>query len=73
MLSITFEEALKELNIILEKMNSGQDTLENSIAAFERACLLQNYCKKQLEDARLRVQKVVEANDGKVALEDLQK
>ena len=73
MLNITFEEALKELTVILEKMNSGQDTLEKSIAAFERACVLQNYCKKQLEDARLRVQKVIEANDGKITLENLQK
>lgn len=57
--SLSFEQALKELEEIVRKLESGQAALEDSISIYERGALLKAHCEKKLEAARLRVEKVV--------------
>ena len=42
----TFEEALQELENTIEKLNSGDLNLEDSMKAFEKGMKIQSYCKK---------------------------
>lgn len=55
--NLPFEEAVAELESILQTMESGQQPLEASLAAYRRGALLLRHCQQQLADAeeRLRV------------------
>lgn len=62
----SFETAMAELEALVEKMDSGQLPLEESLGAYQRGVELLKYCEKVLADAQQRV-RVLE--DG--ALKDL--
>jgi exodeoxyribonuclease VII small subunit len=68
---MTFEDAMKELETIVKKIDSGQETLENSINAFERGALLKAYCEKKLQEAKFKLDKVVQNADGSKNLEPM--
>jgi exodeoxyribonuclease VII small subunit len=50
-----FEAALTELEALVEKMEHGEMTLEESLAAYERGVGLYRKCQAALEAAELRV------------------
>lgn len=54
----TFEQAMTELELIVRKLESGQDSLENSIVLYERGIQLKKYCEKQLEEAQMKIEKL---------------
>ncbi len=54
-----FEGALKELEALVFEMESGDLSLENSLAAYKRGMELSSFCQKKLEDAELQI-KVLE-------------
>lgn len=60
--SLTYEQALAELEDIVQKMESGQQSLEDSIRAFERGQELARYCASLLENAELRIRTLTEEN-----------
>lgn len=57
---LTFEEALAELESIVETMEGGQLPLEKSLSAYKRGAELLQFCQRQLQDAQQQV-KVLEA------------
>ena len=57
--ALTFEQALAELETIVSELESGQAPLERSIGIYERGAALKALCEKRLEEARLRVEKIV--------------
>lgn len=54
-----FEEALRRLEGIVDRLESGELSLEESLALFEEGMRLTQYCARQLEQARLRVSQLV--------------
>jgi len=58
--SSTFESALTELENIVTRMEGGQLSLEQSLAAYKRGTELLKLCQAQLADAQQQV-KVLEA------------
>jgi exodeoxyribonuclease VII small subunit len=62
----TFEVALKDLEEIVEKMESGQVPLEEAVALYERGIKLKALCKDKLDKARLRIEKVTADHDGQL-------
>jgi exodeoxyribonuclease VII small subunit len=62
--SLSFEEALNELEQIVEQLESGDLALEESLTLFERGQSLARYCNEQLETATLRVEQLTE--DGEI-------
>ncbi len=62
--SLTFEQALAELEKIVAELESGQAPLERSIEMYERGAALRAHCEARLEAARLRVEKIVMSPDG---------
>ena len=67
--ALSFEDALKELERIVQTLESGQAPLEESISVYERGALLKAHCEKKLEAARLRVEKVVLAQGQATGVE----
>ena len=66
-----FELALKELESIVERMEKGKQTLEDSLKDFERGMELSKQCQDNLKQAELRVEKMLntpnhQANDSQV-------
>ncbi len=55
---INFESALEELEKLLSEMESGELSLDQSINKFERAKECLKICRKKLDDAQLRINKV---------------
>jgi exodeoxyribonuclease VII small subunit len=68
--TLNFEAALEELEQLVERMETGELTLEESLKAFERGVVLTRDCQKALKDAELRVQALTETDEG-LALEDV--
>ena len=59
---INFEKALEELEGIVEDLESGDLSLENSLKSFEKGIKLARQCQEQLPKAELQVQKLIEEN-----------
>jgi len=55
---ISFEEALKSLEEIVDELNNGEPDLEKAISAYERGVKLKNICEKRLENAKERIEKI---------------
>lgn len=51
----SFERALDELEQLVQKMEKGEQSLDESLAAYERGIALYRECQKALEQAELRV------------------
>jgi len=59
---INFESALSDLESIVEELESGDLSLENSLKSFEKGIKLARQCQEQLSKAELQVQKLIEEN-----------
>jgi exodeoxyribonuclease VII small subunit len=57
--NLTYEEALTELEGIVESLEGEQSPLEDAMKLFERGQALVAYCGALLESAQLKVQKLV--------------
>lgn len=59
---IDFESSLKELESIVEKLEDENINLEDSVKSFEEGVNLVKECQKQLQNAELKIKKLL--NDG---------
>ncbi len=62
--SIDFEAALEELERLVQRMETGELSLEDSLAAFERGVQLTRDCQRALSAAELRVKTLTESENG---------
>ena len=69
--ALPFDRALAEFKAVVEKLESGNLPLEESIALFEQGVMLQRRCERMLSEAELRFQRLVESAGGKVRALDL--
>ncbi len=56
---LSFEEAYKELEETVHRLEKGDLTLDESIALFERGQALARHCSEKLDSAELRVSQLV--------------
>lgn len=66
MSKISFEDALKELEKIAEKLEKGQLTLEESIKAYERGMELKKICTDRLKEAEGKIELLTKSKDGQI-------
>ena len=64
-----FESSLKKLEEIVTELESGDLSLEKSIKAFEDGIKLTRHCQKLLTEAELKIEKLVDSDDGSFDLE----
>lgn len=62
----SFEKAYTRLEQILEKMNSGTVSLEESLSLYEEADKLISSCSKKLDAAEKRIQTLVKNREGEI-------
>ncbi len=61
---LSFEDALKELEQIVDKLEKGTVGLEESIAIYARGEALKTHCNDLLRNAEQRIEKISLAADG---------
>ncbi|MEE3233552.1 MAG: exodeoxyribonuclease VII small subunit [Candidatus Latescibacterota bacterium] len=66
----TFEEALKDLESSVQKLEAGELKLEEALSTFENGIVASRICGKWLDQARKRVEVLMEEN-GEFKLEFL--
>jgi exodeoxyribonuclease VII small subunit len=69
--TLTFEQALAELEGIVKGLESGQGALEASVAAYQRGAALRAHCERKLAEAEQKVQAIVEGPAG-LSLRDVE-
>ncbi|CAI3936114.1 MULTISPECIES: exodeoxyribonuclease VII small subunit [Commensalibacter] len=70
--SLSFEDALNELEKIVHNLETGQQKLEEAIVSYERGAQLRRYCEKKLNEAEARVQIIVKKDDASLVTETLE-
>ena len=69
-LELSFEAAYARLEEILEKMNSGKVSLEDSLKLYEEADKLITSCSKRLTDAEKKIEILIKNREGEVLLDE---
>lgn len=64
---LSFEQALRELEGVVRRLESGDVPLDESIDLYERGEQLRKACQKRLDAAQARIEKIVAGPDGKPA------
>jgi len=62
-MEMSFEEALVELEGIVEKLEKGQLSLDESLGLFEKGIKLVKECNMKLKSAQMKVEKLIEENE----------
>jgi exodeoxyribonuclease VII small subunit len=55
---LSFEHAMKELEDIVRRLESGQVKLDEAVSAYERGAALKKHCEEKLAEARTKVEKI---------------
>jgi exodeoxyribonuclease VII small subunit len=64
---LSFEDALKALEEIVRRLESGDAPLEESIDLYTRGDALRGHCQTRLDAAQARIEAIVTGPDGKAA------
>ena len=65
--AMSFETALKALDEIVARLESGRVDLEESIALYGRGALLKRHCDAKLKAAEEKIEKIIDRGDGQVS------
>ena len=65
-----FETNLKTLEVIVDKLESGEIGLEESVKLYEEGMRIKKICDKKLKDIEMQIKKI-KIEDNKVVKEDL--
>ena len=68
----TFEDRLTALEAVVERLERGELSLDESVRLFEEGVKLSDACKAELEKAEGRIQVLVERQGGGVEVADLE-
>lgn len=64
---LSFEEALKELEAIVQRLETGDEALDTSIRLYERGDQLRARCAERLDQAQARIEAIRTDAEGRAA------
>jgi len=62
--ALSFEDALRALEDVVRKLESGEVPLDETITLYERGEALRKHCQTRLDAAQARIEKIVAGADG---------
>ena len=65
--ALSFEDALRALEDVVRKLESGEVPLDESINLYERGEALRKHCQTRLDAAQARIERIVAGADGTAA------
>ena len=63
---LTFEDAMKELENLVDSLDKGDVSLDEAIAAYDRGSQLKDHCQKKLNEAKMKVETIQSSGDSNV-------
>ena len=63
---MTFEDALKELENLVDALDKGDVSLDEAIAAYDRGSQLKDHCQKKLNEAKMKVETIQSSGESNV-------
>jgi len=69
---MSFEQALAELEEIVNKIDTGQESLADAVASFEKGVALKKHCEKMLKEAKLKIEKVTITAENKIEFTEVE-
>ncbi len=66
---LSFEDALTELETIVRQLEDGRGELDQAIKTYERGAQLKRHCEAKLQEAQIKVEKVVLGPEGAAGVE----
>ncbi|HEX9934620.1 MAG TPA: exodeoxyribonuclease VII small subunit [bacterium] len=70
--SMTFEEAFQKLESIVETLEKGECSLDESVRLFEEGMTLSRFCSDKLNEAEKRLARLVKNEQGDFQLEPME-
>jgi exodeoxyribonuclease VII small subunit len=67
--ALSFEEALKELEILVKRLEEGTLPLEEAIASYEYGHHLKKHCDEKLKAAQLKIEAIVVNSQGETTVQ----
>lgn len=67
--SLSFEEALDELQSLVRALEKGESKLDEAIQQYERGAALKQHCEAKLREAQAKIDKIVMTPSGDVRAE----
>ena len=68
---LTFEEAMMELEKLVDSLDKGDVSLDDAITAYDRGSQLKDYCQKKLHEAKMKVETIQLADNVETVTEKL--
>jgi exodeoxyribonuclease VII small subunit len=65
--SLTFEEAMRELESIARDLETGKAKLDDAVRAYERGAALKAHCEAKLAGAKAKIEQITVGSDGKIS------
>ncbi len=62
---MSFEVASEKLENIIRKLESGEASLEETLALYDRGVLLRDHCEKKLRASEKKVEIILSSSEGK--------
>ena len=63
---MTFEDAMKELENLVDALDKGDVSLDEAIAAYDRGSQLKDHCQKKLNEAKMKVETIQSLGESNV-------
>ena len=63
---MTFEDAMIELENLVDSLDKGDVSLDEAIAAYDRGSQLKDHCQKKLNEAKMKVETIQSSSDSNV-------
>ncbi len=69
---LKFEQAMQELETLVRRLEEGQMTLEEMIAACERGTILKKHCDAKLQQVQARIDQIIVGPDGTISTQPME-
>ena len=66
---MTFEDAMHELENLVNALDKGDISLDKAIAAYDRGSKLKDHCEKKLNEAKMKVE-IIQLSENKEIISD---
>ena len=63
---LTFEEAMQELEKLVDSLDKGDVSLDEAIAAYDRGSQLKDFCQNKLHEAKMKVETIQSTDNATI-------
>ena len=68
---MSFEDAMKELEKLVDSLDKGDVSLDEAITAYDRGSQLKEYCEKKLNEAKMKIETIQSSDKEDVVADQL--